>query len=154
MDIEKYETQDENNHLRYTFMSKGKSELMKIIAYQPFNYKIDIPNKGLLPSYNLAFGDRIGNTEKIDDKTNSNNGDMRKVFNTVLHTIPTFFSKYPNTCIVVEGSDDRRTKAYCMYVSRNYGALSKEYVFYGVTGTIFTPFEEGTVYERVVFLPK
>ena len=154
MKLERYETQDENNHLRYTFMSKGHSDIMKIIAYQQFNYKINIPSKGPLTAYNLAFGDRIGQTLKIDDRANSNNGDMRKVFNTVLHTIPTFFSKYPETCIVVEGSDDRRIMAYCTYVSRNYGTLSKEYSFYGVSGTIFRPFKVGTVYDRVVFLPK
>ncbi len=79
---------------------------------------------------------------------------MYKVFNTVLHTITTFFSKYPDTCIAVQGSDDRRIKAYCMYVSRNYTDLSSKYTFYGVTGTIFTPFKVGTIYDRVVFLPK
>jgi len=105
MDIEKYETQDENNHLRYTFLSKGKAEIMKIIAYQKLAHNIQIPEKGQLKVYNLAFRDRKGYSLDIDDKVKSNNDDMYKVFNTVLHTIPTFFSKYPNTCIAVQGSD-------------------------------------------------
>ena len=100
----------------------------------------------ILKKNNLLFLD-------IDDKANSNNGDMRKVFNTVLYTIPTFFSKYENCCVIVEGSDKRRIKAYCMYVSRNLATLNQEYSFYGVTGTIFTPFKKRTVYEKVVFMP-
>ena len=154
MDIEKYETQEESNHLRYTFISKGQTDIMKIIAYQRLGSNIPIPGKGQLKAYNLAFGDRKDQTLEIDDTLNSNNGDMYKVFNTVLHTIPTFFSKYPDTCIAVQGSDKRRIKAYCMYVSKNYENLSTEYTFYGVTGTIFTPFKVGTVYDQVVFLPK
>lgn len=154
MNIEKYETQDENNHLRYTFLSKGDKDIMKIIAYQKLARPIVLPIKGKISIFNLAFGDRVGESLEIDDKANSNNGDMWKVFNTVLHTIPTFFSKHTKAGIMVSGSDQRRIKAYCMHVSRNYETLTQEYTFYGTTGTSLTPFVKGTVYERVVFLPK
>ena len=79
---------------------------------------------------------------------------MRKVFNTVLNTIPIFFSKYASSCIAVRGSDERRIRTYCFYVSRNYETLIKDYTFYGITGTILRPFIKGTVYESVVFMPK
>ena len=154
MKVEKYETQDESDHLRYSFISKEESEITKLIAYQKLKYYINIPTKGMLPVYNLAFGDKIGNTQKIDDKTDSNNGDMRKVFNTVLHTIPIFFSKYNDTCVAVQGNDERRKRAYFSFVSRNYETLIEDYMFYGVIGSIFTPFKKGTTYDQVVFLPK
>lgn len=141
MDIEKYETQDADNHLRYTFISKGKTEIMKIIAYNRLDYNLLSPQKRILSVYNLGFGDRMGHSLEIDDTANSNNGDMYKVFNTVLHTIPTFFSKHPDSCIAVKGSDKRRIRVYCNYVSRHYETLSSEYVFYGGTGTILTPFK-------------
>ena len=154
MKIAKYETQDESNHLRYSFISKGESEITKVIAYQKLSYAIDIPTKGSLTAYNLAFGDKIGDTQEIDDKADSNNGDMRMAFNTVLYTIPTFFSIYSDTCVVVQGSDERRKRAYSNFVTRNYETLIRDYMFFGVTGTIFTPFIKGTVYDQVVFLPK
>ena len=153
MDLEKYETQNEDGHLRYTFISRGASDIMKIIAFQKLPSTISFPRIGELMVYNLAFGDRKGTTLDIDDKINSNNGDMRKVFNTVLHTIPIFFSKYPKTCIVVEGSDNKRIRIYCNYVSRNYETLTEEYTFYGVTGSEITSFVTGTIYKTVVFLP-
>ena len=115
MKIAKYETQDESNHLRYSFISKGESEITKVIAYQKLSYAIDIPTKGSLTAYNLAFGDKIG---------------------------------------VVQGSDERRKRAYSNFVTRNYETLIRDYMFFGVTGTIFTPFIKGTVYDQVVFLPK
>jgi len=32
---------------------------------------------------------------------------IRNVFNTVLHTVPDFFTKYPNDIIIVSGSDSK-----------------------------------------------
>ena len=43
--------------LRYTFLSKGESKIMKIIAYQRLGSDIHIPQKGKLKAYNLALGD-------------------------------------------------------------------------------------------------
>lgn len=80
---------------------------------------------------------------------------MRKVFSTVLNTIPRFFKKNPNAAIWVQGSDsqedfkrkcerickkkcdkfcknfNRRIKTYRYYVDKNFSELSKEYIFFG-----------------------
>lgn len=158
MDIGQYETEkeqsDDNNKLLYSFISNGKKEIPKLIAYQKLNYNIKFSNKDTLHAYNLGFGDKKENSFEIDDNVNSNNGDMWKVFNTVLHTVPEFFKQYGDSCISVRGSDDRRIKLYCLYVSKNYEQLSKEFNFFGVTNGNLVPFKKGIVYDSVVFYPK
>jgi len=91
----------------------------------------------------------------IIDDTNSNNGDMRKVFSTVLSTILKFFKLNSNAAILVQGSDsnplfesqcrltctkkcdnicknlNKRIKAYRYYVNKNFVELSKSYIFFG-----------------------
>jgi hypothetical protein len=46
-------------------------------------------------------------TGEVYDETVSDNGDGRKIFHTVLQTIPLFFEKFPNAAISVEGSDSK-----------------------------------------------
>ena len=60
-------------------------------------------------------------------------------FNTVLYTIPTFFSIYSDTCVVVQGSDERRKRAYSNFVTRNYETFNKRlYVFWCNWNDIYT----------------
>lgn len=105
--------------------------------------------------YNLGFGDYHLEKNTIDDKVNTDNGDVYKVFNTVLHTIPVFFKTFPHSVMMVQGSDSdhnfyqnckptckkacedtcknqhRRIKAYSNFVNKNYVELAKEYKFFG-----------------------
>ena len=105
--------------------------------------------------YNLGFGDYYIETGKIADNSNSNNGDMRKVFSTVLNSIPDFFCSNENVAVWVQGSDSsddfketckkscsrnctqicrnmhKRIKIYSYYIDKNFEELKNEYLFFG-----------------------
>ena len=111
--------------IRYIFESVGNKSIIKQIEYSYFG--------NILGSdvYNLGFGDYNVEQDTISDKVNSNNGDMRKVFNTVLSSVPKFFEAHKSAGIWVTGSDEKRTKIYCFYVNRNFEQLYDDYLFYG-----------------------
>lgn len=86
--------------IKHFFISSGNRDIVKVIEYL---YVSPLGNRKI---FNLAFGDYIMEEDgRIDDTTESNNGDAYKVFNTVLNTIPSFFSNFPNDIIMVTGSD-------------------------------------------------
>ena len=137
--------------VRFLFESKGNMSIIKIVEY---TYVRKLSGKKV---YNLGFGDYNEEEGLIIDDCNSNNGDMRKVFRTVLSTVPLFFAKFNDAAIWVQGSDNaidykndcapnctkkcdeicknynRRIRAYRYYVDKNFQALSKEYLFLGHT---------------------
>lgn len=135
--------------IRYIFESIGEKSITKVIEY---SYITSISGRKV---FNLGFGDYDSQNDHFIDNVNSNNGDMRKVFSTVLDSVPKFFSENDNAAILVQGSDsavdfkikckktctkkcgeacknfNRRIKTYRYYVDRNFVKLSKEYVFFG-----------------------
>ena len=128
MNIEFYDF-DKADDLTFFFISKGRRKIDKVVKYQKISscYDRDV--------YNFGFGDRIGGTSKIDDKIISNNGDIYKVFNTVLQTIPEFFKKYPKSVLFVTGSDNegekKRIRVYRYFVNKNFIWIVKDYVMFG-----------------------
>lgn len=144
--IEKEHTDDE---IQYLFVSTGIKDIIKAVQY---NHVGNLDGRRI---FNLAFGDYDLETDTLDDETNSRNGDVFKVFNTVLNTIPSFFEIFSNEIIVVSGSDSkpefiekcrenckknckeecrnagRRIGIYRSYVDKNYEVLSDDFVFYG-----------------------
>ncbi|MDO5969701.1 hypothetical protein Q4Q35_07765 [Flavivirga aquimarina] len=143
--------ESETRKIQYLFESKGHKSIIKAIEYTPVAKR-----KGKV-IYNLGFGDYNEDNGNIFDYSNSNNGDMRKVFSTVLNTIPKFFKENEDAAIWVQGSDskddfkklcesnckkncetvcknfNRRIKTYRYYLDRNLDKLSKTYMFFGLT---------------------
>ena len=139
-----------NKKIQYLFESKGPKSIIKAIEYTP------VAKRDGKVIYNLGFGDYDEENGNIFDDSNSNNGDMRKVFSTVLNTIPKFFNENENAAIWVQGSDsasdykelcetnckkkckdicknfNRRIKTYRYYVDKNFVELSKEYIIFGL----------------------
>jgi len=135
--------------MSYYFASKGNDNIIKAVDY---SYLMKF--KGL-KVYNLAFGDYNAFKDELDDEANSQNGDVYKVFNTVLSTIPAFFDSFPNSMMIVKGSDSspsfiqrckltcnrncidrckkshRRINVYLGYVNKNFNELIKRFTFYG-----------------------
>ncbi|GAA3940625.1 hypothetical protein GO495_09730 [Chitinophaga oryziterrae] len=136
--------------INFYFESVGKDNFTKAIKYALLSLKLE----GRFV-YNLGFGDYDDEKETLSDTVINNNGDVYKVFNTVLTTVPLFFEKNPDAILWVEGSDNdpaylnacklsckkkctdkcrnegRRIALYCRFVDRNYSTLSKEYIFEG-----------------------
>lgn len=140
--------------IQYLFESKGDRSIIKAIEYSPLKRQ-----DGKI-IYNLGFGDYdIANGTIIDD-IDSNNGDMRKVFSTVLNTVLHFFKTHNDDAIWIQGSDssnefkescsatckkgckinegicknfNRRIKTYRYYINKNFTNLIREYVIFGYT---------------------
>lgn len=150
-DIDIYETSLSivNSIVQYLFESSGEKKIIKAVQYSRFETQ-----KGAI-IYNLGFGDYNFETNSISDKENSNNGDMRNVFNTVLSTVPKFFKDNSDFPIYVQGSDssnsfedecrkscykncsgvcknkNRRIRAYTYFIDKYFKELSKNYIFFG-----------------------
>ena len=106
----KYEKQ---NQVSYSFVSKGRrGAIIKIVQFTPTSVK---------EIYNLAFGDLLTDGS-IDDKTNSNNGDMIKVLGTVIEIVKDFTNENGQLKIVFSGSTAERTKLYHR-IMKNYRQL-------------------------------
>lgn len=158
--VKRYETQvgssiHPNERLLFTFISKGKKDIEKAIVYQRFPNTVlitkDSPKKVV---FNLGFGDLKDDKSDIDDAINSNNGDMRIVFNTVLYTIPIFFTQYPECCIHVTGSDIKRKRIYSNFVSKHYETFRDEFSFFGLNKNVIMPFERYSLYDGVFLFKK
>ncbi|MDC8003558.1 hypothetical protein POV27_05815 [Aureisphaera galaxeae] len=159
--IPAYKTESLNTRtkkVQYLFESTGNRSIIKVIEYTP------VARRDGRTIYNLGFGDYDEETGTFLDDVNSNNGDMWKVFSTVLNTVPVFFRENKKAAIWVQGSDsaedykvlceptcnkkcnetcrnfNRRIKTYRYYVNKHFVDLSKEYVFFGLTGGDFPDF--------------
>lgn len=161
----------------YYFISEGNSKLIKAIQYL---YVADIKDHKV---YNFAFGDYDQKNEEINDSVNTDNGDVYKVFNTVLSTVPLFFESMPDAMLIVQGSDStaefsykcrmtcvrrcddkckkshRRIHIYSGYVNKNFDELGKEFTFYGgINGTdnkiVTKEYVPGEKYDAVLVLKK
>lgn len=164
----------------YLFLSKGQStdkDIPKIIQYE---YVRDLDYRSI---YNLGFGDFEVETGKIHDGTMTDNGDVYKIFNTVLSSVPLFYKRYPRDIILVQGSDgrqdfeaecrpncvknctivchkfNRRMKLYCNYLSRKIDIFESEYQFLGGIKNIanwfdFEVFIPGKLYDSIMIFQK
>ncbi|MET0466466.1 MAG: hypothetical protein ABW007_25130 [Chitinophagaceae bacterium] len=133
----------------FTFESIGIEKIPKIIEYSLISRtdEFDI--------FNLGFGTHSVVEGRILDEDVSNNGDVFKVFNTILSSIPLFFLLEPNALLMIAGSDtgeqyisrcrmscvkkcdricrneNRRISLYRKYIEKNYDLLSGTYRFLG-----------------------
>ncbi len=129
---------------QFLFESIGNKTITKAIEYTPFT---TIDQRTV---YNLGFGDFDPATNTVSDNVNSNNGDMYKVFNTVLSTVLLFFQTNPNDMIFVQGGDKRRRRIYCYYIDKNYTVLSEEYQIFGGTTTKLSFYKIGVEYDYLL----
>ena len=147
----------EAQNLKFIFISSGTQDVVKAIQY---SYLLQLNNLNLQQLngkdvYNLGFGDYNLENDTLIDTVNTNNGDVYKVFNTVLSTVPNFFENYTNSILIVQGSDssrdfieqckqtckkgcgekckksNRRINIYKNFVNKNYEQLILDYQFIG-----------------------
>lgn len=171
--VQGYETEIRSGEdsLKFLFISRGKSDLIKIIEYQ---YIQELGGSSL---YNLAFGDYDACNKTLSDERISNNGDLYPVFYTVLSTIPDFFISHPKALLMVQGSDstldfeegcrikckrkcaekckklNQRILIYQRFINQNFEAFSKDYRFYGAKvieeKSILEQYQAGQQYDAI-----
>jgi len=108
---------------RYKFISSGKRAIEKVVEFTPTTLK---------NVYNLGFGDLLPNGE-MDDTANSNNGDIIKVFATVINILQDFTEANPSFEIGFSGSTFERTKIYNRIIKTYYQSFSKIFIVSGLT---------------------
>lgn len=157
----------------FKFESIGREKIPKIIEYSL------ITRTDEFNIFNLGFGtyDIIEGKLRYEDV--SNNGDVFKVFNTVLSSISLFFSLDPNALLTICGSDsgedfvricrqtcikrcdnicqneNRRINIYRKYIERNYEFLTGIYTFFGSMSSLndplsYQPFQFGRPYRSIL----
>lgn len=160
--------------LKFLFNSEGHTRVIKVIEYTLLE---TTANRKI---YNFGFGDYDSQNDYVSDISVSNNGDVYKVYNTVLSTIPIFFEANPDGYILVKGSDSsiefydscksscrkkcevlckkqgRRISIYRNYINKNFSILKNDYTFWGglshplTEATMFEPFEVGKNYNALL----
>ncbi len=116
---------------RYRFVSTGRKRVEKIVEFTP----LDIKNM-----YNLGFGDLLANG-KVDDKANTNNGDIIKVLSTVIHIIKDFTEDKPQSKIAFKGNTKERTALYQRILKTYLNVFNKEFFITALEGPVSSPVE-------------
>lgn len=110
---------EKKNQVSYSFVSKGRhGAIIKMVQFTPTSIK------GV---FNLAFGDLLPDGN-IDDKSNSNNGDMIKVLGTVIEIVKDFTNENAHLNIVFSGSTAERTKLYHRILKNYCQSFEKDFI--------------------------
>jgi len=163
----------EEKALFYSFVSRGKKDVTKIVVY---NYVRQFNDR---PLFNIGLVDIDIETGKISDDAISDNEDQYRVFNTVLSTIPRLFDVYKDGVLIVQGSDSvpefienckknctrqcdtntcrkahRRISIYRNFVNKYYEVFNQQFSFYGTDGieedSPIEPYKKGRDYKRII----
>jgi len=102
---------------RYIFISTGKRRIEKIVDFVPL---------GINNLINMGFGDLLRDGA-VDDKANSNNGDIVKVMATVVEILKHFTNQHSGVEIYFEASTRERTKLYDRILRTYYPIFCKDF---------------------------
>ncbi len=142
MDLPKYQLSAENSLTVFEFVSIGeKGQIKKLIKFSETHLK---------DFYNLGFGDKNEETNEIDDKVVSNNGDSERVLATVVSAVYAFTDKNPEAWVYATGSTRSRTRLYRMGISKYYEKVIKDFEIYGLIDDQWFDFEKGTDFDAFV----
>ncbi|WP_341842046.1 DUF6934 family protein [Chitinophaga caseinilytica] len=76
--------------------------------------------------FNVGFGD-LDAEGTLDDLKESNNGDLLKVFATIIKVMEDFLEIYPKASLLFTGSTQQRTRIYSMILKRYFPRFSRKY---------------------------
>jgi hypothetical protein len=146
MNLESYEIKAKDSMMTFEFISQSSKRLIKKrVQFQKIEETV---------IYNLAFGDVIAETDRIDDKVVSNNDDRDKVLATVAKIAYLFLEKYPTAYIAVEGSTNARTRLYQIGISKNLEEIQKDLLVFGYLDSKWVLFEKNINYSAFLIMKK
>ena len=134
----------------YIFYSHGKKDILKIISFTPIE-------KNGNKYYNWGFGDLVNNETggfDVDDKTESNNGDVKRIFYTVASTLSVFFETNPEGTVHIKGSNQQRMNIYRKIIARHWPELKPFYDINGSTNGQMQPFQEAMEFDYLLISKK
>jgi hypothetical protein len=122
---------------RYTFTSIGRKKIPKAVEFTYTNFRNIV---------NMGFGDLLEDGT-IDDKANSNNGDIVRVLATTIQIFIDFTNRFPDVEIFITGSTQERTRLYTRILKTYQSNYDKEFAVKGII-------KEGVDYVDIPFEPK
>ena len=122
MEEQPYNVTHISNYI-FEFPSIGKKHLVKQVRFSKMKYS---PY-----TYNLSLGTVLedGTVNFLDS---SNNGDVVKVFITVIRCVKVFTREFPDSVIFFIGDTEQKNKVYNEILRRNYDEFSAEFNIFGV----------------------
>jgi hypothetical protein len=135
----------------YVFLSQGDHVIPKLVSYTPIE-------KGGSTYYNWGFGDLVIDPEtggfKTDDKIESNNGDVKSVFYTVISTLSDFFEQRPEATVYIEGTSRQRFEVYKGLIYRHWKQIEPFYEVKGLVMGKIEPFRMGIDFDYLLISRK
>ena len=142
MNLERYDLLADAKATTFAFTSTGpKGFIQKLIQFR------QLPASRL---YNLAFGDRIGESARLDDATVSDNGDAEKILATIVHAVYVFTVRYPDAIVYATGSTPARTRLYQMGLAKHLEAAQKDFDIWGEHEEVFEVFQKDRAYTAFI----
>ena len=127
----------------FEFLSGGvNGNIVKVIKITPFRNQEGI--------YNLGFWDKNLETDGLDDKVITNNGDIDKVLSTVAFTIYEFFDEFPDALVYLSGFIDSRTRLYQINISKFIDLITKDFDVLGELENGFERYKKNDNYLEFV----
>jgi hypothetical protein len=149
MRLEKYELEIDQTQSVFYFVSEGpKGRILKAVHYTKMKIK------GIKNLYNLGFGDKLSDSEDIDDLIITDNQDRDKVLATVANTIDIFTERLPKAKIFIRGSSEVRTRLYRMAIDKYHDELSDYFDIQGYLNNKWVTFEKNISYRGFLITRK
>jgi hypothetical protein len=135
VNLPKYPLSAEKSLTVFEFVSIGKKgRIPKLIKFSETHLK---------DFYNLGFGDKEKDSDKINDLAISNNGDSEKVLATVVGAVYAFTDKNRKAWVYATGSTETRTRLYRIGITKYYEEAKKDFDIYGLYENQWIVFEKG-----------
>jgi hypothetical protein len=146
MQIDRYEFLIAESLIDFQFESDGpKGKIKKIVSFSPLN------SEGIT-YFNLAFGDLIPETGRLDDVAISDNKDTLKILSTIASIALEFTQLFPDIFVYAKGSTPARTRLYQMGLNNNWDEIEPLMDVYGFVDGEWERFRKNINYEA--FLAK
>lgn len=135
----------------FIFLSQGEQVIPKLIAYRPIG-------KGENTYFNWGFGDLVIDPStkeyRVDDKAESNNGDVKVIFYTVVSTLTIFFQMHPHATVYLAGSTKQRLTIYARLIHRHWKHIAPYYEVKGFVGGEIVDFRPEMQFEYLLISRK
>ncbi|HEV2483391.1 MAG TPA: hypothetical protein VGS79_27190 [Puia sp.] len=148
MEWEIYELRITDDGLGYWFISEGsRGRIKKVIEFQW------VPGLGT-STFNLAFGDFIEGSYRLDDKSVSNSRDRLKVLHTVSAATMEFLEGHSRSIILIRANTIPRARLYQMMISSVWNDIREKCEVCGKHGIHWLPFIKGLNYSEFLVYKK
>ncbi|PWV51643.1 hypothetical protein [Chitinophaga sp. S165] len=96
--------------------------------------------------YNLSFGEKDKDTNKISDTVNSRNNDHEMILATVAAVVDVFTLDHPYSSIYATGSTPSRTRLYRICITKYWSDITTQFTILGLQNDKWQGFTQNRSY--------